>query len=150
MDLCERTVDRLARRRQPETTSRDHPESHDNRFVVVEHEWRKPIAGTNAVAAADTALTLDRDAEILQGGDVAPDRTAIDPQAVRDLGTGREWLRLEKLEQFEQPSGWRLHHARSQSEIEGENRPINRIACLAIRRTGGGDDYCSADREHSP
>ena len=81
----------------------DEAERDHDRLVVCEHERRQPVAGADAVAAADAALTLDRDVERLQRADVAPDRPAVDPEPVGDLAAGGERLRLQELEQLEQP-----------------------------------------------
>ena len=50
-------------------------------------------------------------------------RAAVDAEAIRDLATGRERLRLEELQQLEQAGG-RRQHGPSQAQIEDKNRPI--------------------------
>ena len=45
---------------------RRQPENHDDRLVVREHQRREPVAGSDPVAAADAALALDGDVEVLQ------------------------------------------------------------------------------------
>ena len=61
VDLRKRAVDRLRRAGQPEPASCLHAERDGDRLVVGEHERREPVAGTDAVPAADAALPLDRD-----------------------------------------------------------------------------------------
>ena len=116
-----------ARARQPEPSRRLHAERDRHRLVVREHERRQPVSGPDAVAAADAALALDRDAELLQRLDVAAHRSRVDLEPVGDLAARDERLRLEELEQLEQPGG-RREHARSQAQIEGRIRPISTIA----------------------
>jgi len=79
VDLREGTFDRLRRPGQPEPACRDDSECDDDGLVVVEHQRGKPVAGAYAVAASYPSLALDRNAELLQRGDVAPDGSAIDP-----------------------------------------------------------------------
>ena len=139
MDLRERAVDRLGGAREAEPSRGERSERDDDGLVVREHERRKPVAGTDPIAAADAALALDRDAEILERGDVAPRRPPVDPEPVGDLATRDERLRLQQLEQLEQPGG-RREHARSEAQIEGRDRPICAIASRDSTRARGATD----------
>ena len=76
MDLRERALDGALGARQPEAPRRDRAERDDDRLLVREHERRDPEARADPVAAPHAALALDRDAELLQPRDVAPDRAA--------------------------------------------------------------------------
>ena len=118
MDLRERAVDGLGGAREAETARGERAERDDDGLVVREHERREAIAGTDPVAAADAALALDRDAEILQRGDIAARSSPVDPEPVGDLAARDERLRLQELEQFQEP-GRRREHARSEAQIEG-------------------------------
>ena len=111
VDLRERAVHAVGR--EPEPPGRDEPEHDRRRLVVGEHERRQPEAGPEAVAAADAALALDRDAELLQRRDVAPDRPPVDPELVGDLATRHERTRLQELEQLEEARRRRGHDAKS-------------------------------------
>src|ERR1043165_9898166 len=73
-------------------------------------------------SAADAALALDGDAELLERRDVAPDRAGIDREPVGDLAAGRDGLGLQELEQLEQPGGGR-RHARKSTMNRGRDRP---------------------------
>ena len=112
VDLRERTVDGIRRAVGPGAAGREEAEHDDDRFLVLEHQGRQPVAGPDPIAAADAALALDRDPEFLQHVDVAPRGARVDPEPVGDLSPGRELPRLEELEQFEQAGGGR-GHARS-------------------------------------
>ena len=83
----------------------------------------KRYPGPDPVAPADTALALDRDAEPLQRLDVAAHRPRVDLEPVGDLAAREQRLRLQELEELQQPGG-RREHARSQAQIEGRIRPI--------------------------
>jgi hypothetical protein len=112
MDLRERAVDRLSRAVRSQTPRGDEPEHHDDRLVVVQHQRGQPVARAHAVPAADSALPLDGDAELLQRGDVAPDGPTVDGEPVGDLPPCRERPRLEELEELEQPGSGRRHAAK--------------------------------------
>ena len=103
---------------RPRRPAASGPERDDDGLVVREHERRQAVAGTDPVAAADAALALDRDAEILERGDVAARSSPVDPEPVGDLAARDERLRLKELEQFQEPGG-RREHARSEAQIEG-------------------------------
>ena len=111
MDLCERTVDRVRRAAQAEPRGGDRPERDHDRLVVGEHERRQPVPGTDPIAAADATLPLDRDAELLEPHDVAPNRARVDREPIRNLPSRRHGLRLQELEELEQ-AGSRGEHDR--------------------------------------
>ena len=115
-------VDRVGRAGEPEPARGERPERDDDGLVVGEHQRQEAISGTDAVAAADATLTLDRDAEVLERGDVAPGSAPIDSEPIGDLATGEELLRLEELEQLQQPCGRREHEG-SQAQIAGRICP---------------------------
>ena len=127
MNLREGTSDRLGWAGQSELARSDYTKGDDDGLVIVQHQRRKSVPRANAIATAYSALTFDRYAEIVERGDIAPDRPAIDAEPVGDLGPGREVLRLEQLEQLEQTCG-RRHCAGSQAQIAGGNRPIFELA----------------------
>ncbi len=102
VDLRERAVDRVGRAVRPGAARREQAEHDDDRLLVAEHQRRQPVAGADPVAAADAALPLDRDPELLQHTDVAPCRARVDAESVGDLAPGRERTRLQQLEQLEQ------------------------------------------------
>ena len=118
VDLGERAVDRVRRPAEAEPSGGDRPERDHDRLVVGEHERRQPVPGADPVAAADAALALDRDAELLEPRDVPPDRARVDGEAIRDLPSRRHGLRLQELKQLEEASG-RSEHSRSEAQIEG-------------------------------
>ena len=132
-DLRERAFDDVVGARQPEPAGGLHAERDGDGLVVGQHERRQPIPGPDPVTAADATLTLDGDAEVLQRLDVAAHRSGIDLEPVRDLATREKRLRLEELEELEQP-GRRCEHARSEAHIEGRIRPIYAIAVRAVDR----------------
>ena len=105
MDLRERALDGALGARQPQPSGRDRAERDDDRLLVGEHERRDPEARTDPVAAPHAALALDRDAELLQPGDVAPDRARVDLEPAGDLAPRRHGLRLQELEEIEQARG---------------------------------------------
>ena len=80
MDLREHVVDV-----GPEPARGEQAEHHRHRVVLGQHERREPEAGSHAVAAADAALALDRDPELLERRDVAAHRAAVDLEPVGDL-----------------------------------------------------------------
>jgi hypothetical protein len=123
MDLRQRALGGRALRVQAEAACRDQAERHDDGFVVGEHQWRQPVARAQAVAAADPALALDGNAELLQRGDVPPKRADVDVEPAGELAPGGNGLGLQGLEQCEEPSRGRGHR-RSQPQVAGDNRPI--------------------------
>ena len=123
MDLDERALDSLGRTREAEPPRSLYAECNRYGLVVRQHQRREPEPGTDPVAASDAALPLDRDAEVLQLGDVAAGGATVDTETVGDLAPGDERLRLEELEQLEQSCG-RREHGESQAQRAGEIRPI--------------------------
>ena len=111
VQLRQRPFDRLVRRRQPEPARGEDTERDDDGFVVRQHQRREAVARPYPIAAAHTALALHGDAQILQRGDVAPCRAAVDRELVGDLLPRGERLGLEELQQLEKPCG-RGEHAR--------------------------------------
>ena len=109
MDLGERIVGCRAFGVEPETAGREEAEHQHDRFVVAQHQGREPVARAHAVAAADASLPLDRDAELLERRDVPAKRADVDLEPVRELPARRDRLRLQGLEEREQPRGWRGH-----------------------------------------
>ena len=103
----------------------DQSEDDDHRLVVGEHQRRQPVAGPHAIPPADASLALDRDAEILERGDVAAHRPRVDREPSGDLAARRQGARLEKLEQLEQPGGRRLHGSQSSTD-RGRDLPYLR------------------------
>ncbi len=102
-DLLERAVHRICLALGRETARADQAEHDRHGLVVGQHQRREAVAGADAVAAADAALPLDRDVERLQRRHVAPHGASVDLEPPRDLPAGRERLRLQDLEQLEQP-----------------------------------------------
>ena len=102
VDLLERALGMVAAGVEPEPSRRGEPDHHHHDLVVAQHQRRQPVAGPQAVAAADAPLALDRDAELLQVVDVAADGTAVDPEVVRDLAAAHDRPGLEQLEDLEQ------------------------------------------------
>src|SRR4051794_22496400 len=101
MDLQERAF-RPLRGAEPEPARGYKPQDDGRRLVLAEHERRQPVAGTEAVAAADAALAVDRNAEPLERGDVAPDGAAVDGEQVGDVAAGHGRPSLEQLEQLQE------------------------------------------------
>jgi hypothetical protein len=110
VDLRESALHRPRIRVEALASSGHQPQHDDDRFVVGEHQGREAIAGPDAIAAADSPLSLDGDPKLLEGRDVAPDRPRIDREPVGDLAPGRQRPGLEKLEQLEEPGGRGLHN----------------------------------------
>ena len=124
----------------PSRRAASEPEHDRDGLVVAQHQRRQPVAGPHAVAAADAALALDRDAELLQRVDVAPDRAPVDAEVIRDLASRDERPRLEQLEQLEQPGRSASASRSSEAQIEDGNRPICRVsseAPVAMNATDG-------------
>ena len=102
VDLLERALRIVAARVEPEPSRRGEPDHHHHDLVVAQHQRRQPVAGLEAVAAADAALAFDRDAELLQVVDVAAGGAAVDPEVARDLASAHDGPGLEQLEDLEQ------------------------------------------------
>ena len=51
---------------EPEPRAAASPITTITDLVVAQHQRRQPVAGPEAVAAADASLALDRDAELLE------------------------------------------------------------------------------------
>lgn len=98
-ELGERPVRGRALRVQPEALRRDEAEHDDDGFVVGQHQRREPVAGPHAVAASAPALTLHRDADLLQGDHVAAHRARVDAEVSRQLRPGRDRPALQRLEE---------------------------------------------------
>jgi len=103
VDLRRGAVDGLSVRVQPQVPGGDERARDDDRLVVREHEGRKAVARPDPVAAADASLSLNREIERLQCGDVPPHRAPVDAEPVGDLTACGERLGLQELEQLEQP-----------------------------------------------
>ncbi len=85
-----------------EPLRRHQPEHDRHRLVLGQHERRQPEPGPHAVAAADAALALDWNPELLERRHVAPHRAAVDLEPIGDLLAGRERPGLEELQQVEE------------------------------------------------
>ena len=96
----------------PKRRAARRPSTTHDRFVVAQHQGREPVARAHAVAAADAALPLDRDAELLERRDVpakrAGRRSRAGPASSLPVATG---CVCRGLEEREQPGGWRGHTA---------------------------------------
>ena len=103
VDLRERCLRGVALAVEPEPPGRQQPERDGDRLVVAQHQRRQPVARPDAVAAADAALALHGDPELLERRDVAADGARADAEALGDLPSGGEGSCLEQLEQGEQP-----------------------------------------------
>ena len=103
MDLLERALGMVATGVEPEPSRRGKPDHDHHDLVVAQHQRRQPVAGLQAIPAADATLALDRDPELLEVVDVAPHRAAVDAEVVRDLPSTRDRPGLEQLEHLEQP-----------------------------------------------
>ena len=103
VDLRQSAVDRAALAVEPLAAGGDEAEDDDDRLVLGQHQRRQPVAGPDAVPAADSALALDRDPELLERLDVPADGPRIDVERGGDLAPGRQRPRLEELEQLEEP-----------------------------------------------
>ena len=103
MDLLERALGMVATGIEPEPSRRGEADHDHHDLVVAQHQRRQPVARLQAVPAADATLALDRDAELLEVVDVAPDGAAVDAEVVRDLASARDRSGLEQLEDLEQP-----------------------------------------------
>ena len=126
--FVERAVDRRLRRSSsPCRRAAMSPRTTTTASSSDEHERRQPVARAHAVAAADAALPLDGDAELLERGDVAAHRARVDREPVGDLAAGRQRPRLEQLEQLEQPGGRRLHAPQSSTD-RGRDPPYLRAS----------------------
>jgi hypothetical protein len=107
--LGQRAAGRVAGRVEAEAPGGDEREHGPGRLVVVEHERRHPVPRAQSVAAAEPALALDRDAERLERGDVAPDRPRVHLEAGGELRAGDQRAVLEDLEAGEHPGGGGRH-----------------------------------------
>ena len=94
---------------EPEPSRRGEPDDDHHDLVLAQHQRRQPVAGLQAIPAADATLALDRDPELLEVVDVAPDRAAVDAEVIRDLAAARNRPGLEQLEDLEQSGGGRRH-----------------------------------------
>ena len=103
VDLLERALGMVAACVEPEPPRRGETDHDHHDLVVAQHQRRQPVTGLEAIPAADATLALDRDPELLQVVDVAPDRAAVDPEVVRDLAAAHDRAGLEQLEDLEQP-----------------------------------------------
>ena len=68
----------ISTRVEPEASRRGEPDHDHHDLVLAQHQRRQPVAGLQAIPAADATLALDRDPELLEVVDVAPDRAAVD------------------------------------------------------------------------
>jgi hypothetical protein len=71
VELCERTLHRRPRRGEPEALRRKEPDDHHQRLFVAEHQRGQLEAAAKPVPAGRTPLRLDRDAHVLEPGDVS-------------------------------------------------------------------------------
>ena len=102
VDLRERAVDRRGSLSSPEPRFASSPSTTTTASSSREHQRRQPVPRPDPVAAADAALPLDGDPELLQHADVAPCRARVDAEPVGDLPARRQGPRLQQLEQLEQ------------------------------------------------
>src|SRR5215218_3464804 len=110
---------------EPEASRRREPDHHHHDLVLAQHQRRQPVAGLQAIPAADATLALDRDSELLEVVDVAPDRAAVDAKSIRDLTAAGNRPGLEKLEDLEQ-SGGGGRHSLQYSTNRGRKAPYSR------------------------
>ena len=87
-----------------EALGREQPDDRDQRFVVGEHQRGQLESTPEAVAARRAALGLDRDAHVLQPGDVATNRPWAHLEPVRDLLGVELPVHLEQLDEGEKPA----------------------------------------------
>jgi hypothetical protein len=102
-NLRERAVHRAALGVEALPLCGDEAEDDDDRLVLREHQRRQPVARPHPIAAADAALALDRDPELLERRDVAADGPAVDVELVGDLASVDQRPGLQELEEREQP-----------------------------------------------
>ena len=125
VDLGQRIVGRRAFVSSPKRRGASRPSTSTTASSSLSIRERKPVARAHVVAAADAALPLDQDAELLERRDVPAKRADVDLEQVRGLLARRDRLRLQGLEEREQPGGGR-GHLRSEAHIEGGTRPFSR------------------------
>jgi hypothetical protein len=73
---------------------------------VGEHQRRQPRAGAEPVAAADTGLTVDRNADVVERDRVAANRALADTQFVRGCASIDDEPALQQLEERKEPGRW--------------------------------------------
>lgn len=115
VDLLECTLDGGHLAGQPEPPRGEQAEHDRDGLVAGQHQRRQLVAGTHPVAAGETALTLDRNPELLERRDVAPDGPDVDAEPLGQLAPGRNRAGLERLEQLEQAKRGRGHRSQSSS-----------------------------------
>ena len=86
-------------------------ESHrqGQRLLVREHHRRQLVAGDQHVAAVAAVLDRDRNAEVLEPRDVAPQGAAVHAQAGGELRSAQAAVGLQQLEGGEDPRGGVVH-----------------------------------------
>ena len=87
----------------PAPAGNHEPDGDRSRLVVGEHERRQACPGAKPVAAADTRLSVDRDADVVERDRVPADRPLGDTQVGRRRAAVDHRPRLEHLEEGEQP-----------------------------------------------
>jgi hypothetical protein len=81
------------------------PEDNGRRFLVVEHQRRQPGPRAQAITTTHSGLAVDRDAEIVQRDDVAPDRPLADAQLTGG-GSGVDHAQtLQQLQERKEAGG---------------------------------------------
>jgi hypothetical protein len=110
---------------QPQTARRQQPERQGQGFVVGEHHGRQLEAGHQAVAAVAAALGHDRDAQLLELGDVAAQRAAVDFQPARQFGAAQPPMGLQQFKHRE--------HTRSRGIHGGKVYPLIRAETALLR-----------------
>ena len=110
------------------------PSATDAASPAGEHQRRDAVAGLEAVGAAAAALALDRDAEVAQGDDVAPDRADVDAEPPRELRARRRRAVLERLEQREHAVGLAISGEALRRRRAGRReRRAGRVGSVRIR-----------------
>jgi hypothetical protein len=111
-DLRESARYRIAGALQAQPLRGHEADDDHDRLVAGEHQRRQPVTEPHPVAAASTALAVDRDAELVQRCYVPANRPAVHAEPGGNLAARHDGTVLEQFQQLKQPGGGRAHAAK--------------------------------------
>src|SRR5215472_7865806 len=107
---------------QAEPPGSQQAESERQGLIFGKHQWGQFEAGEQAIGAIAPALGLDRNAEVLQHGNVAAHAADIDFQALGQLWPTYLPVGLQQFQHSQHTRGWMVHDSFSSPRVRVSNQ----------------------------